>query len=94
MKLSALRLVVLFFGEYWLRVLHKDVGKHSLRLVFAMEIFQDQLYLGTIMIMGRWPRNAFLCYIRIQVSYLRKLISALIIITHAFYKIPEAGDIY
>ena len=59
-----------------------------------MEIFLAKVYPDTIMVMGRWASNAFLRYIRIQVSGLRKVIITLIAIKQAFYTILEADIVY
>ena len=44
--------------------------------------------------MGRWYRNAFLQYIRVQVRNLIKGISTLMTNNQALYTIPDAGIIY
>ena len=46
------------------------------------------------MIMGRWASSAFLRYIHIQVSDLRKVISNLMTKNHYFYTIPEIEVVY
>ena len=48
-----------------------------------MELYLDKVYPETIMIMGHWASNAFLRYIRIQVSDLIKGISTLMKNNHA-----------
>ena len=53
-----------------------------------------QVSLPTVIIIGRWSRNTFLWYIQIQISYLRKVISDLIVNTQASYRIPEAEIVY
>ena len=68
---------------------HKEVGTHSIRPGFAMELYLAKVYPETIMIMGRWASSSFMRYIRIQVSDLRKCISALMKNNHDFYTIPE-----
>ena len=60
---------------------HKEVGTHSLQSGFSMEILLARVYPETIMIIGRWSSNAFLRYIRIQVTDLSKGISNLILST-------------
>ena len=55
-----------------------------------MELFLAKVYLETIMIMGRWYSNAFLQYIRIQVSDFSKAISALMTNNQSLYKITES----
>ena len=68
---------------------HKEVGTHSIRSGFDMELYLAKVYPETIMIMGLWASSAFLWYIRIQVSDIRKGISILMTNNHAFYTIPE-----
>ena len=46
------------------------------------------------MIIGQWCSNAFIWYIRMQVRYLSKGISNLMVSTSSFYIIPEAEVIY
>ena len=67
----------IFIGEERLGFSHKEVVNHSLWSGFAMDIFLDRVYTETIIIIGRWYRNAILRYIWIQVSDLRKTISDL-----------------
>ena len=59
-----------------------------------MERYLAKVYPETIMIMGRWASSAFLWYIRIQVSDIRKGISTLMTNNHAFYTIPEIEVVY
>ena len=89
MTTNSLRAGTLYFGEDRLGFSHKEVGTHSTRLGFAMELYLAKVYPGTIMIMRRWASSAFLWYIRIQVSDIRKGISTLITHKHAFYTITE-----
>ena len=72
MTTNSLRVGTLSFGEEILGFSHKEVGTHSIRSGFAMELYLSKLYPETIMIMGRWASSAFLWYIRIQVSDLSK----------------------
>ena len=89
MTTHSLKAGTLYFGEERLVFSHKEVGTHSIRLGFAMEIHLDKVYPETIMIIGQWASSAFLRYIRIQVSDLSKGISTLMTNNRAFYKIPE-----
>ena len=59
-----------------------------------MEIYLYKVYPETIMILGRWASSAFLRYIRIQVSDLRKGISNLMTYNQALYTIPEIKVVY
>ena len=89
MKTKSLRAGALLFGKERLVFSHKEVGTHSIRLGFAMEIHLDKVYPETIMIIGQWANNDFLRYIRIQVSDLIKGTSTLMTTNHAFYTITE-----
>ena len=59
-----------------------------------MELYLAKFYPSTIMIMGRWASSAFLRYIHILVSDLRKSISTLMTNNHDFYTIPEIEVVY
>ena len=89
MTTNSLRAGTLSFGEERLGFSHKEVGTHSIRSGFAMELYLAKVYPETIMIMGHWASSAFLRYIRIQVSDISKGISTLMKNNHAFYTIPE-----
>ena len=88
MTTNLLRAGTLYFGEERLGVSHKEVGTHSIRSGFAMELYLAKVYPETIMIIGRWANNSFLRNICIQVRDISKGISNLMTNTHAFYKIP------
>ena len=94
MTTNSLRAVTLSFGEERLGFSHKEVGTHSIRSGFAMELYLAKVYPETIMIMGRWASSAFLRYICIQVSDTSKGISTLMTNNHAFYTIPEIEVVY
>ena len=89
MTTKSLREGTLSFGEERLGFSHKEVGTHSIRSGFAMELYLAKVYPETIMIMGRWASSAFLRYIRIQVSDLSKGISTLMKNKKALYIILE-----
>ena len=86
---DSLRAGTLYFGEERLGLPHKEVGNHSIRSVFTMELYLAKVYPETIMIMGRWASSSFLRYIHIQVIGLSKGISTLMTNNHALYTIPE-----
>ena len=88
MTTKSLRAGILSFDKEMLGFLHKQVGTHSIWSGFAMEICLAKAYPETIMIMGRWASSAFLWYIRIQVSDLKKGISTLMKTNHDLYIIP------
>ena len=89
MTTNSLRAGILSFGKGILGFSQKEVGTHSKRSGFSMELYLAKLYPETIMIMGLWASSAFLQYIRIQVSDLSKGISTLMTTNHDFYKIPK-----
>ena len=80
----------LSFGEERLRFSYKEVGTHSLRSGFSMDLLLARVNPETIMIIGWCSPNDFLRYIRIQSSTLRKGISDLMVSTQSFYTISEA----
>ena len=91
---KSLRPGTLSFGEEIIGLCHKEVGTNSLRSGFTMELFLERVYPETIMIIGTWYSNAFLWYIRIQVSDISSGISDLMVSPRAFYTIPGAEVIY
>ena len=84
MTTNSLRAGTIYFDEERLGFFHKEVGTHSIRSGFAMELYLAKVYPETIMIMGRCSSSAFLRYIRIQVSDLSKGTSNLMTKNHAF----------
>ena len=94
MTTNSLRSGTLFFGVERLGFSHKEVGTHSIRSGFAIELYLAKVYPETITIIGRWASSAFLRYICIQVSDNRKGISTLMTKKHAFYTIPEIEVVY
>ena len=58
---KSLRSVTISFREERLGLSHKELGTHSIRSCFSIDIFLARLYPKTIMIIGRWSINAFLC---------------------------------
>ena len=53
MTTNSLRAGTLYFGEERLGLSHKEVGTHSIRSEFAMELYLAKVYPETIMIVGR-----------------------------------------
>ena len=94
MTTNSLRAGTLSFCEEILGFSHKEVGTHSIRSGFAMELYLAKVYPETIMIMRRWASSAFLRYIRIQVSDISKGISTLMTNHHAFYTTTEIEFVY
>ena len=87
---KSLRSGTLYFGEERMVFSHKEVWTHYIWSGFSMELYLTKLYPETIMIMGRWESRAFLRYICIQFSDLRKGIITLITNKKALYTITEA----
>ena len=81
---------MLYFEEEHLGISHRELVTHSFRSRFAIKIFLATVYPKMITIIAIWSINYFLRYIRIKLINLIKVISALMISTHAFYTIPEA----
>ena len=94
MTKNSLRAGTLYFDEERLGFSHKEVGTHSIRSGFSMELYLAKVYPETIMIMGRWASSAFLRYILIQVRDISKGISTLMKNNHAFYTIPKIEVVY
>ena len=88
MTTNSLRTGKVSFGKDRLGLSHKEVGTHSIRSGFAMELYLEKVYPETIIIMGRWASSAFMRYICIHISNLSKGISNLMTKNHAFYTIP------
>ena len=84
MKIKSLRSGTLSFREKHLGFSRKEVGTQSLWSGFSMEFFLAWIYPETIMVIGRRSINAFLKYIRIQVSDLSKGISDPMVDIQAF----------
>ena len=83
MKIKTLRSGKLYSGEEHLGFSHKEVGTNSVQSGFTMELFLARVYIETVMIIGRWTRNDFLPYIRIQVINPSEVISDLMVTTQA-----------
>ena len=94
MTTKSLRSVTLSFGEGCIGFYHNEVCTHSLWSCFSMELSIQILYSETIMSIGIWYRNAFVRYIRIQVSNLSKRIRDLMVSIRDFYTVPETEVIY
>ena len=94
MTTKSLRSGTLSFVEEILVFSQKEVGTHSIRSGFAMELYLEKVYPETIVIMGRWASSAFVWYIRIEVGDLSKGISTLMTTNSVFYTIPEIEVVY
>ena len=94
MRTKSLRSGTHYFGKERLGFSHKELGTNSIWYGFAMEIYLSKVYPETIMIIGPLARSAFLQYICIQVSDLRKGIITLTKNNQALYTIPEIEVFY
>ena len=65
---SYLRRAVQHIGEDNLNISANDVGTHSIRASFAMLMLLNNEPDSLVMKKGRWKSNAFLAYIRLQIS--------------------------
>jgi hypothetical protein len=66
--LMRLRAAATAIGSARLGFEPKEIGTHSLCLGAAMEMYLVGVPVYTIMLIGRWSSDAFLCYIRKQVE--------------------------
>ena len=85
-----IRSTVLAIGKRKLGFSPDEVGTHSIRSSFAMQLYLQKVSVYTIMLQGRWKSDCFLLYIRKQVMEFGKDISNKI--AHAkeeFYTIPN-----
>ena len=88
--LQHIRSTVLSIGKHKLGFSPNEVGTHSIRSSFAMQLYLQKVSVYTIKLQGRWKSDCFLLYIRKQVMEFGKDISNKI--AHAreeFYTIPN-----
>jgi hypothetical protein len=67
-----------------------EVGTHSIRSAAAMAMYLANVPVYSIMLIGRWSSDAFLCYIRRQVQDFSAGVSRRMIISEDFFTIPDA----
>jgi len=88
--LSHIRATVKVLGETALGFKASEVGCHSIRSSFAMFLYIQEVRTGRIMLQGRWRSDAFLLYIRVQVTaFSRGLSDAIIHDSNNFFTVPE-----
>ena len=90
--LTMIRLQITVIGQEVLGFGPDDAGTHSIRSSFAMLLHlagKDPLI---IMLQGRWRSQAFMDYIRPQVSEFSTGLSDAMMFTHDFYHIPETTE--
>jgi len=67
-----------------------EIGLHSFRSSSAMAMYLNGIPVYTIMLLGRWSSDAFLRYIRKQVSDFSHDVSSKMIQTRLFHHVPNA----
>jgi hypothetical protein len=67
----------------------REISTHSLRSGAAMEMYFTGVPVYTIILIGRWMRDAFLHYIRRQVEQFLRNVSKQIIQFCYFWSIPD-----
>jgi hypothetical protein len=67
----------------------KDVGLHSLRSSAAMAMYLNKIPVYTLMLLGRWSSDAFLRYIRKQVTEFSNNVSKAMIMMRAYHHVPD-----
>jgi len=66
-----------------------DVGLHSLRASAAMAMYLNEVPVYTIMLLGRWSSDAFLRYIRKQVTEFSNNVSRRMIRNAVYHHVPD-----
>jgi hypothetical protein len=87
--LSALRAASKAVGNAHLGFEPSKMGTHSLCSGAAMDMYLTGVPGYTIMLIGRWSSNAFLCYIRKQVEQFLQHIAKQMLTFRSFQTIPE-----
>ena len=92
---ATLRRAVRELGESTLNITADDVGTHSIRASFAMLLLLNGEEDSLVMKKGRWKSNAFLAYIRSQISTYGLHASKTMLQTHTgdFVVLPHFGNI-
>jgi len=91
--LQHIRATVKVLGEERLGFKSSEVGCHSIRSSFAMFLYLQEIRTDRIMLQGRWKSDAFLLYIRVQVTAFSKGLSdALIHDSNNFFTVPETNQ--
>ena len=73
---AALSAAVVSIGEETLGIKKNEVGTHSIRSGAAMAMYLGECPVYTIMMIGRWQSDAFLCYIRNEVEQFSHIMSS------------------
>ena len=85
---KALRAAARCIGEATLGFKLEELGTHSIRSGTAMALYLAKTPTLTIMIIGRWRSEAFLCYIRHQVTQFCENLSPQMIQVDPFFTVP------
>jgi hypothetical protein len=89
MILDCLRAVVHHIGEATLGFKVMEIGTHSIRSGAAMAMYLANVPVFTIMLIGRWSSDAFLCYICRQVQEFSLGVSSRMIASSNLFTIPD-----
>ena len=89
----ALHEAYLAVGEEKLGFKPNKIGPHSLCSGAAMAMHLAEIPVYTIMIIGRWSSDAFLCYIRKQAAHFSQNIAKGMLHTHSFIQVPNNKQI-
>jgi hypothetical protein len=68
----------------------EDIGLHSIRASAAMGMYLNGIPVYTIMLLGRWSSDAFLLYIRKQVTEFSNNVSRKMIKNPVYHHVPDA----
>jgi hypothetical protein len=86
--LQLLRSYIRSIDHQGLGITPAEIGLHSCRSSAAMAMYLNHIPVYTIMLLGRWSSDAFLRYIRQQVTDFGSDVSSKMIQTPRFYHVP------
>jgi len=87
--LSRIRIAAASLGRDELGFSPNELGPHSARSGMAMAMYLAGVPVFTIMLLGHWSSNAFLCYIRRQVQEFSEGVSQKLILNERVFTIPS-----
>jgi ankyrin repeat protein len=87
--INALQDALVAIGEHILGITKEEVGTHSMRSGAAMKMYLGECAVLTIMLIGCWLSNAFLCYIRKQVMEFSQNVAKKMLTCQNFCHIPD-----
>jgi hypothetical protein len=90
--LSHLRRAADSLGPDKLGYTSDQIGLHSARSGAAMAMYLTGVPVFTIMLLGRWTRDAFLHYIRKEVQEFSTSVSSKMIISEIFFTLSDSHD--